>query len=1220
MKKRLLTNILWLAALCANAQSTPLDISQFYLSNSGFDSNFNYKAGQTNNVAEEIKAVAGWTADLSASYTIVGTYEFGFKGVYNTATVPATGYDGESGGGLAFSTGWEQTFKFYQTVSLPAGTYTLRVPTYNGSNQTAAISQVAWILTGGTPVTSTVSSYATNQWKLDQITFTLTKTTTGKIQFGMKAAAGGSGNSAKLLVDYVQLLGENMSVDKTILTNAITNANKLYNETAHEAVKLKEAIDAAQNVYDNADADMTAIVEAASALNQACETFYAANDMTSYITNPSFEDGFKGWTNVNMLTQTNSAFAYSVGNIYVEKWVKTGAVGNASVKQTIKNLPNGIYELTVAAQNLTESSPTTRNTGAYIFAVDANTKTRVYTPGDYTLKFNSIAGEVEIGFVAENAKGNWICADNFRLRFIGALDAASTLATLQEFITKGEGLQTSPMAGDAATTLSTTISYAKTLTTESSTEDIQKGTLQLQQAIEQAQTSIAAYKSLQTLLTRSKTAQKSNMSITASTELAEAITQGDNIYNNPAETTDAAMADAIEKLNAAYTHAQTAITEYKSIATQLRTATSMQESMMSTAAKNALTAAINDGQAITTQSTDAEVQSAAAALTAANAQAKESVTLYKNVQTELTTAERVYDETLNEAELLKAEIDKANELVTNGEAEPAALVAEVNILKNAVLAFRIANATPGSGTPPAVTQTNHYVATGATQALVRATIAGSNILEQGVCWSTERNPTVLDNRSTKSFSLRGTIFHVTGMKPATVYYVRPYVMNKTYTVAYGDEVKIVTHPQGTCTWSWNRNDADDATDERCRNAIKETIDYFNEWTGIMGFHLTGNYVPGAGAGSGTADCSYGGWMRISQNQANQAIGTVLHETGHGVGVGTQARWSDTNLHNWTWLGRETNDVFHFLENVYDNSDYVFVGDGTHGWGQNATYDWLVNGSSNDKHLELQYIGGMCVLHGMFIDGLDPTSGGYWYTEHNGIPGYTYNFDDDKKYYLMCKDANRGLGEGLLYQRAPAAVGWKPCLTGEVVEDDAAWYMEFVPATGYYRFKNVASGKYLTHSTNSTSVSLKSTSSPSTTENFQLMPDRTDVSFSIDGKKFNTHGYWFTWTPSSSTFKSMSANTLSEGVGYGAIAQADFNYANSATTQQWIILSEDELADYQEKAIATGIQSIAVSNKTMDGKKSVVGIYTTGGVQLKETQPGFNIIRYSDGTTQKIFVK
>ena len=262
---------------------------------------------------------------------------------------------------------------------------------------------------------------------------------------------------------------------------------------------------------------------------------------------------------------------------------------------------------------------------------------------------------------------------------------------------------------------------------------------------------------------------------------------------------------------------------------------------------------------------------------------------------------------------------------------------------------------------------------------------------------------------------------------------------------------------------------------------------------------------------------------------------------------------------------------------------------------------------------------MCILRGLFVDGLDPTSSGWWYAEHNGIASYTYNFDDDKKYYLMCKDANRGLGEGLLYQRNTTAVGWKPYLTGDVVGDDAAWYMEFDPTTGYYRFKNADSGKYLTHTTSSTNISLKSTTRPTTTENFQLMPDRTDVTINIDGTRMKTHGYWFTWTPASATFKSMSANAKGSN-GYGTISQADFNYANSATAQQWIILSEDELAAYQEKAIATGIQTIAVSDQTLDGKKSVVGIYTTGGVQLKETQPGFNIIRYSDGTTKKIFVK
>ena len=156
------------------------------------------------------------------------------------------------------------------------------------------------------------------------------------------------------------------------------------------------------------------------------------------------------------------------------------------------------------------------------------------------------------------------------------------------------------------------------------------------------------------------------------------------------------------------------------------------------------------------------------------------------------------------------EINKAQELMKNAEATKTDIDNEIIALEKALLAFNLANATPGSGTAPKVTLTNKYVATGATQALVRATVTGSNILERGVCWSTEHNPTVLDNRTTKSFSLNGTIFHIKGMKPSTVYYIRPYVMNKTYTVAYGDEVKIVTHPAGGCTWSWNEGAPDDA--------------------------------------------------------------------------------------------------------------------------------------------------------------------------------------------------------------------------------------------------------------------------------------------------------------------------------------------------------------------------------------------------------------------------
>ena len=93
------------------------------------------------------------------------------------------------------STGWEQTFCYYQTVTLPKGTYTVRVPTYNGKTATGGSSLLLWIPNSGSAVSSSLSSYAAKQWTLDEITFTLTKQTTGKLQIGYKAAAGGSTNS-----------------------------------------------------------------------------------------------------------------------------------------------------------------------------------------------------------------------------------------------------------------------------------------------------------------------------------------------------------------------------------------------------------------------------------------------------------------------------------------------------------------------------------------------------------------------------------------------------------------------------------------------------------------------------------------------------------------------------------------------------------------------------------------------------------------------------------------------------------------------------------------------------------------------------------------------------------------------------------------------------------------------------------------------------------------
>ena len=669
----------------------------------------------------------------------------------------------------------------------------------------------------------------------------------------------------------------------------------------------------------------------------------AQTDATQYISNPSFEKGgLSGWKSSGLQVQGNSSFTKKSGSVYVEKWVSKGSnVGDASVSQVITDLPLGKYTLTVAAQNLNEASTSAQCSGAYIYAGEQ--KTDVFTPNDYTVDFSCTTGEVEIGFMAKAAKGNWLAIDNFRLTLVEAESSEVIFSKLSESITKAEGLVSKNIDDKALTPLLSALQTAKAITASSASVDMQK---------------------------------------------------------------------ALFALNAAISKAE--------------------------------------------------------------------------------------------------------------------------------FALNLANATLGDGLEPKVTKTNTYVPTGATEALMRATMTGTNILERGVCWSKQHNPTVLDNRTTEYWTLNGNIYHITGLEPATVYYLRPYVMNKTYTVAYGEEVKIVTHAKGNCTGTWDNGAPTAEANDRCRTAINQTIAYFNEWTGIKGFTLSGHY----GASTQTADCSYGGWMRIGPNAGNQAIGTVLHETGHGVGVGTSTRYADTNLHNWKWYGREANKMYSFLENKEANpytSDFCMVGDGTHAWGSSATYDWFVNGADKDKHFELQYVGGCCLLYAMFIDGLCPTS-----AYANGLPGYTYNFDETKKYYIMCKDAANGLGEALLYANSSKTVALQDILTdNNGIPDEAAWTLSYEPETGMYLFKNVAKNKYLSKRSG---YMLYTTTKPTDTEKFQLMPDRTDITFPTATNQLTTHGYWITGS------HTLSANT-------SKVSFSSFDFSDAATHQQWIILSEDEIAEY-----------------------------------------------------------
>lgn len=137
-------------------------------------------------------------------------------------------------------------------------------------------------------------------------------------------------------------------------------------------------------------------------------------DITELIVNNSFENGFDGWTNAgNMATQKNESIVKD-GSQYAEFWQPNGTKG---VEQTIKDLPAGLYKLTVHAR--------TRGTSnAYIYINDVKTNLDIDdSEKDYEVTAMLDANsEIKIGLraIGSGASGSWIACDNFRLAYVSA--------------------------------------------------------------------------------------------------------------------------------------------------------------------------------------------------------------------------------------------------------------------------------------------------------------------------------------------------------------------------------------------------------------------------------------------------------------------------------------------------------------------------------------------------------------------------------------------------------------------------------------------------------------------------------------------------------------------------------------------------------------------------------------------------------------------------------
>ena len=484
------------------------------------------------------------------------------------------------------------------------------------------------------------------------------------------------------------------------------------------------------------------------------------------------------------------------------------------------------------------------------------------------------------------------------------------------------------------------------------------------------------------------------------------------------------------------------------------------------------------------------------------------------------------------AEDFLAAITAAKAAYADGATTFEELERQIKLLDDAAFGYMLNEPT---GPIPTVTNTDKRYARGSVMAFGRFTynLNGAKLREVGFCYSTEKNPTVKDQCSSAYFENNGRIYIMDNLTPATVYYARPYVITEGYQVAYGDQLKIVTIPKGGMTWSWNYGGSAEEND-RIVGAMGYGMEVWNMFMSLRGFHLTGNY----GSGTPTADCSYGGWMRIGPNASYQRTGTIMHEAAHGVGVGTHWTWS-TIMQGGNWTGARANAVLQFWNN---NTTDIMHGDGMHMW------PYGINGAHEDDGSNFLYYGNALIIQGMHEDGLQPTDGTF------ASPAYTFEHDDDKKYYIKNESEAYGLSTSYLTVNGTEVV-WSEATASEAANDDKfAWYLSFDPATQYYSMRNASTNQWITLSGSSFKTVARDV--PTAAEKFHFMTGRRDVKMGSGSSAVNVRGYWIL-RASGNWANAMTAT------GNGKLTLANFDIAADAAAQHWVILTAEDTKAIEE---------------------------------------------------------
>lgn len=595
-------------------------------------------------------------------------------------------------------------------------------------------------------------------------------------------------------------------------------------------------------------------------------------------------------------------------------------------------------------------------------------------------------------------------------------------------------------------------------------------------------------------------------------------------------------------------------------------------------ADSSLTASVREtlekalSQSEITSITRSKVSLATIRLDKALSPARLTAKRYWKLEAQIATAQNLLaDGEGNDADVLQQAIQEAQTIYARTDITDESLDSARVALYNAQLNYQFANST---GTTPKVTTDTRF-ARGCTMAFGRMTVSGSNIKERGFCYATHPNPTYTDGHTTDYLSNNGNIYILSDLQPSTIYYMRAYAITSGNAIGYGDVLKVVTLPKANVTFSMRYTG--DAADARIEAAAQTMCDIWNKLTSISGYNSSIGYA----SGTPTADCSYGGWMRVGPSTSYQAPGTILHEWLHGIGVGTHSVWWNSNMRSngnrGYWLGDRATEVLRFWDN---STTEQLNGDNQHMW------PYGCNGSNEDTGSNVLYYGGTLIAQGLGEDGLAPT-GGF------ASPAYVFNQEDTIKYCITSEDTLYGRETSYLTVSDDGSLTWKEVTSPTSLTDDYAWYVKFTPSNSYYQLQNVATGRYITYTGDETFSTIeRSTGKPGNADNLHLMRGRVDVKMN-DGT--TQRGYYLIHPQSNITPPTLTA------VANGSVSNTSYDLATSATAQRWVIRE-------METVNPTGIEGIQTTDTSLMPTKKQVGIYDLSGRRLQRiTSPGIYIV-------------